>query len=118
MQQLITRTQVRAIFEVNYMGMVAMAAAVTPHMIAARSGRIYNVGSGLAYFPVPFMGHYAGGRRVRHGLCLRCAMWLWVVTASCFWQQCGQLLGLLQVAAQLGGIPAQSLFAVCHAKRG
>ena len=53
-------SEVRYLFEVNYFGLVAMTDAVLPHMLEARAGKIFHVGSALGYNALPCMSHYSG----------------------------------------------------------
>ena len=53
-------SEVRYLFEVNYFGLVAMTDAVLPHMLEARAGKIFHVGSALGYNALPCMSHYCG----------------------------------------------------------
>ena len=46
------------VMAVNVRGMFLMAKHVAPHMIAQRSGKIINIGSGSAARGLPFMLHY------------------------------------------------------------
>jgi hypothetical protein len=48
----------RRIYEVNVIGVFNMCKAVSPHMRAAKTGRIINVSSGTAFKGTPGMLHY------------------------------------------------------------
>lgn len=58
---------IRAIFETNYFGAVAMCRAVIPHMRARGSGVIVNVNSAMAIAPMPFMSFYASTKWALQG---------------------------------------------------
>ncbi len=52
----------RRVYEVNVLGMFRMCRAVSPHMRAARSGRIINLTSGTAFKGAPGMLHYIASK--------------------------------------------------------
>jgi NAD(P)-dependent dehydrogenase (short-subunit alcohol dehydrogenase family) len=52
----------RRIYEVNVIGVFNMCKAVSPHMRAARTGRIVNVSSGTAFKGTPGMLHYIASK--------------------------------------------------------
>ena len=52
----------RRILEVNVIGVFNMCKAVSPHMRAAKSGRIINVSSGTAFKGTPGMLHYIASK--------------------------------------------------------
>jgi NAD(P)-dependent dehydrogenase (short-subunit alcohol dehydrogenase family) len=52
----------RRIYEVNVIGVFNMCKAVSPHMRAAKSGRIINVTSGTAFKGSPGMLHYIASK--------------------------------------------------------
>jgi NAD(P)-dependent dehydrogenase (short-subunit alcohol dehydrogenase family) len=52
----------RRIYEVNVIGVFNMCKAVSPHMRAARTGRIINVSSGTALKGTPGMLHYIASK--------------------------------------------------------
>ncbi|WIA36243.1 hypothetical protein OEZ86_007575 [Tetradesmus obliquus] len=51
--------EVKAAFNANVFGLLDMVQAVTPHMAAAGSGRIINIGSLTGFTPVPLRGIYS-----------------------------------------------------------
>ncbi|KIY97815.1 putative oxidoreductase yqjQ [Monoraphidium neglectum] len=57
--------EVRAMYDVNYFGVVAVNDEVMPHMVEQRSGKILNLGSGLGYTGLPTMSHYSA---VKHAV--------------------------------------------------
>ena len=52
----------RRVFDVNVMGMFLATRAVSPHMRAAKRGRIINIASGTPYKGVPFFMHYVASK--------------------------------------------------------
>ncbi|KAI8471993.1 MAG: hypothetical protein J3K34DRAFT_415346 [Monoraphidium minutum] len=57
--------EVKAMYDVNYFGVVAVNDAVMPHMVEQRYGKIFNCGSGLGYMGLPIMSHYSA---VKHAV--------------------------------------------------
>ncbi|VTO24573.1 short chain dehydrogenase [Klebsiella variicola] len=55
-------SQVQALFDTNFMGVVRMTRAVLPHMRAHGKGRIINIGSVLGLVPMPYMAFYAASK--------------------------------------------------------
>jgi NADP-dependent 3-hydroxy acid dehydrogenase YdfG len=60
--------EVRAVFETNVVGLVAMTKAVFPGMAQRRSGRIVNVGSVVGLLPTPFAAAYCASKAAVHML--------------------------------------------------
>jgi NADP-dependent 3-hydroxy acid dehydrogenase YdfG len=60
--------EVRAVFETNVMGLLAMTKAVFPGMAQRRSGRIINVGSVVGVLPTPFAAAYCASKAAVHML--------------------------------------------------
>jgi|CZKU01.1.fsa_nt_gi NADP-dependent 3-hydroxy acid dehydrogenase YdfG len=60
--------EVRAVFETNVLGLVAMTQAVFPAMAERRSGRIVNVGSVVGVLPTPFAAAYCATKSAVHML--------------------------------------------------
>jgi NADP-dependent 3-hydroxy acid dehydrogenase YdfG len=58
----------RALFETNVMGLVALSQAVFPHMASQKKGRIVNVGSVVGVVPIPFGAGYCGSKAAVHML--------------------------------------------------
>ena len=58
----ISPDQLRAQFETNVIGQIAVIHAVTPHMIAQRSGSIVNISSVSGIIPTPFASAYAASK--------------------------------------------------------
>ena len=58
----VTAEQVRAQFETNIVGAIEMMKAVAPHMIAAKRGRIVNIGSISGILTTPFAGIYCASK--------------------------------------------------------
>lgn len=58
----------RAIFETNVLGLVAVTQAVFPHMADRRSGRIINIGSVVGLLPTPFAAAYCSSKSAVHML--------------------------------------------------
>jgi NAD(P)-dependent dehydrogenase (short-subunit alcohol dehydrogenase family) len=50
------------VFAVNVRGVFLMVKHVAPHMIARRSGKIVNIGSGTVYKGLPGMAHYTASK--------------------------------------------------------
>jgi NAD(P)-dependent dehydrogenase (short-subunit alcohol dehydrogenase family) len=63
-----TLAEVRAVFETNVLGLVAMTQAVFPRMAERRSGRIVNVGSVVGVLPTPFAASYCASKAAVHML--------------------------------------------------
>ena len=63
-----TAEQVRAQFETNVVGALATMQAVAPHMIAARRGRIVNIGSISGILTTPFAGVYCASKAALHSI--------------------------------------------------
>jgi NAD(P)-dependent dehydrogenase (short-subunit alcohol dehydrogenase family) len=61
-------SDLRAIFETNVLGLVAITQAVFPHMAARRSGRIINIGSVVGLLPTPFAAAYCSSKSAVHML--------------------------------------------------
>lgn len=59
---------VRAIFETNLFGPIAMMQAVTPQMRARRSGVIVNVSSSVTFVPLPLLSVYTASKHAMNGL--------------------------------------------------
>lgn len=53
---------VRFQMDVNFMGVVNVTKAVLPHMRKAGSGRIVNISSVAAAFPIPFQTYYSASK--------------------------------------------------------
>jgi len=64
----VTAEQVRAQFETNIVGVIAMMQAVAPHMIAQKRGRIVNVGSISRILTTPFAGIYCASKAALHSI--------------------------------------------------
>jgi short-subunit dehydrogenase len=60
-------TQVHALFETNFHGVVRVTNSVLPIMRAQGSGRILNVGSGLGFIPAPFSAYYSATKHALEG---------------------------------------------------
>jgi NAD(P)-dependent dehydrogenase (short-subunit alcohol dehydrogenase family) len=58
--------RVRAIFQTNVVGLVAVVQAVFPHMAARRAGRIVNIGSIVGSLPTPFAAPYCATKSAVH----------------------------------------------------
>jgi NAD(P)-dependent dehydrogenase (short-subunit alcohol dehydrogenase family) len=58
LQEAFTPDQVKALFDVNVIGMLRMNRAVLPHMRKARAGYVIYVSSGLGRILFPFLGPY------------------------------------------------------------
>jgi len=61
-----TDAQVAQMFNVNVVALIRVARAVTPHMVARRSGGIVAIGSSGAEIPIPFMGAYCAYKAALH----------------------------------------------------
>lgn len=59
---------VRAMFETNFFGVLALTRAVLPHMRARRSGRIINVSSQAGLMGNPGTGYYSSSKYAVEGL--------------------------------------------------
>lgn len=59
---------VRALFETNTFGTIALAQAVLPQMRARRSGVIVNVTSSVTYKPLPLVGIYRAAKAAVNAL--------------------------------------------------
>jgi len=64
----VTAEQVRAQFETNIVGAIEMMKAVAPHMIAAKRGRIVNIGSISGILTTPFAGIYCASKAALHSI--------------------------------------------------
>lgn len=64
----VTAEQVRAQFETNIVGAIEMMKAVAPHMIAAKGGRIVNIGSISGILTTPFAGIYCASKAALHSI--------------------------------------------------
>jgi len=53
---------IRAIFETNVIGLLAVTKVVAPTMIRQKSGKIVNVGSSVGVVGTPFAGPYSGSK--------------------------------------------------------
>lgn len=60
-------TQVRALFETNFHGVVRVTNAVLPIMRGQRNGRILNVGSAGGLAPMPYMAYYSATKHALEG---------------------------------------------------
>ena len=60
--------QVRAVFETNVLGLLAVTQAVFPAMAERRIGRIVNVGSVVGVLPTPFAAAYCATKTAVHML--------------------------------------------------
>jgi NADP-dependent 3-hydroxy acid dehydrogenase YdfG len=63
-----TAAELRAVFETNVLGLIAMTQAVFPIMAERRSGRIVNVGSVVGLLPTPFAAVYCATKASVHML--------------------------------------------------
>jgi NAD(P)-dependent dehydrogenase (short-subunit alcohol dehydrogenase family) len=52
----------KRVFDVNVLGMYLATRAVSPHMRAARYGRVINMASGTPFKGVPFLLHYVASK--------------------------------------------------------
>jgi NAD(P)-dependent dehydrogenase (short-subunit alcohol dehydrogenase family) len=57
-----TADEVRSQFDVGFFGAMGVLRHVLPAMRAARSGRIINIGSVAAFFPLPYQGMYSAAK--------------------------------------------------------
>jgi NAD(P)-dependent dehydrogenase (short-subunit alcohol dehydrogenase family) len=64
----LTIDEVRAVFETNVLGLVAVTQAVFPHMAERGSGRIVNVGSVVGLLATPFAAAYCASKAAVHTL--------------------------------------------------
>jgi len=62
----ITDAQATHAFDVNVLALVRLARAVSPHMVARRSGRIVAIGSIAGELPTPFAGTYCASKAALH----------------------------------------------------
>ncbi|KAJ3040479.1 hypothetical protein HK097_002556 [Rhizophlyctis rosea] len=53
---------IKSLFETNVFGLIAVTQAVFPHMAAAGSGLIVNIGSITSFVPTPWGGPYAASK--------------------------------------------------------
>jgi len=60
--------EIRALFETNVLGLLAVTQAVFPHMAKAKQGRIVNIGSVVGVLPTPFAGPYCASKSAVHML--------------------------------------------------
>jgi len=60
--------EVRAVFETNVLGLLAVTQAVFPRMVEKRAGRIVNVGSVVGLLPTPFAAAYCATKTAVHML--------------------------------------------------
>jgi NAD(P)-dependent dehydrogenase (short-subunit alcohol dehydrogenase family) len=60
--------EVRAVFETNVLGLLAVTQAVFPRMVKQRAGRIVNVGSVVGILPTPFAAAYCASKAAVHML--------------------------------------------------
>jgi NADP-dependent 3-hydroxy acid dehydrogenase YdfG len=60
--------EVRAVFETNVVGLVAVTQSVFPHMVEQRAGRIVNLGSVVGLLPTPFAATYCATKSAVHML--------------------------------------------------
>jgi NAD(P)-dependent dehydrogenase (short-subunit alcohol dehydrogenase family) len=60
-------TQVKAVFETNFFGVVRMTQAVLPAMRRQAAGRIVNIGSVASFLPMPFQAVYAATKHALAG---------------------------------------------------
>jgi NADP-dependent 3-hydroxy acid dehydrogenase YdfG len=60
--------ELRAVFETNVVGLMAVTQAVFPAMADRRSGRIVNVGSVVGILPTPFAAAYCASKTAVHML--------------------------------------------------
>ncbi len=60
-------TQVKAVFETNFFGVVRMTQAALPAMRRQAAGRIVNIGSVGGFLPMPFQAVYAASKHALAG---------------------------------------------------
>ena len=54
--------EVRAVFDANVFGLLALTQAVAPSMMRRRSGTIVNLASVVGFVPTPFAGAYSASK--------------------------------------------------------
>ncbi|KAJ3068455.1 hypothetical protein HDU98_008377 [Podochytrium sp. JEL0797] len=54
--------QVKAVFDTNVLGLIAMSQEVVPFMVERGHGKIVNMGSMLAYVSIPWSGPYCASK--------------------------------------------------------
>jgi len=64
----ITDAQANQCFDVNVLALLRLARAVTPHMVARKSGKIVTVGSIGGEIPTPFNGVYCASKAALHAI--------------------------------------------------
>lgn len=64
----LTADQIRAQFETNIVGLIALTQAVAPRMIAQGNGRIVNIGSISGILTTPFAGIYCASKSALHSV--------------------------------------------------
>ncbi|MDZ4858082.1 MAG: SDR family NAD(P)-dependent oxidoreductase [Candidatus Hydrogenedentes bacterium] len=64
----LTAEQVRAQFETNIVGLIAMMQAVAPSMIVNKRGRIVNIGSISGILATPYAGIYCASKAAVHSV--------------------------------------------------
>jgi NAD(P)-dependent dehydrogenase (short-subunit alcohol dehydrogenase family) len=60
-------TQIKAVFETNFFGVLRMTQAVLPAMRRQAAGRIVNIGSLAGFLPMPFQAVYAATKHALDG---------------------------------------------------
>jgi NADP-dependent 3-hydroxy acid dehydrogenase YdfG len=60
--------ELRALFETNVLGLLAVTQAVLPHMADRKQGRIVNIGSVAGILPTPYAGAYCATKCAVHML--------------------------------------------------
>jgi len=70
----ITDAQAAQAFDVNVIALCRLARAVTPHMVARKTGRIVAVGSVAGEIPSPFNGMYSASKAALHAVVETLAM--------------------------------------------
>jgi short-subunit dehydrogenase len=63
----ITPAKYRELFEVNFFGLISLTNSLLPQMRERRQGRIINIGSLAASFPVPFQSSYVASKSALAG---------------------------------------------------